>query len=348
MVTGDSLLTALHTARECSILGKEEDNKGKDLDCGEHIDDDDDDDVVVVDAGGSDSSYTTLRRRRRRRSTGDTLVLALSNGDGLMGKSSGIRGQGPLDAWSDVTLVWLNSEGEAVFKYSNDCRENREERGGKKAMRVHGVDEGALDHLVGMCARELSIIGGFELATSGNVVVHLSKRSGDCDTGHSSSSNRAMDDLIYFTVSGIECRTCAYHMVQLAVLAHLSLCLSLSPSPHPSPSPSPSLSLYQVFARADPETKSTIVRSFKQAGETVLFCGDGTNDMAALGEADVGVALLTGFNLANTEKPELSAADTEKTEDEEEEEGAQIGDASAAAPFTAKRPSIQSVLGILR
>jgi hypothetical protein len=341
MVTGDSLLTALHTARECSILGKEEGNKGKDLDCGEHNDDDDDD---VVDAEGSDSSYTTVRRRMRR-STGDTLVLALSNGVDLMGRSSGIRGQGHLDAWSDMTLVWLNSEGEAVFKYNYDCRENREERGGKKAMRVHGVDEGAVDHLVGMCARELSVIGGFELATSGNVVVHLSKRSRDGGTGHSSSSNRAMDDLIYFKVSGIECgNPCLPHGTASSPLPSLPLpvFLSLAPSlslPH-------HLSLCQVFARTDPETKSTVVRSFKQAGETVLFCGDGTNDMAALGEADVGVALLTGFNLANTEKPKMSAAGTEKTEDEEE--GALIGDASAAAPFTAKRPSIQSVLGTLR
>jgi hypothetical protein len=68
--------------------------------------------------------------------------------------------------------------------------------------------------------------------------------------------------------------------------------------------------------------------------------------MAALGEADVGVALLTGYNLANTETPRLSAGEAETSEDEEE--GAQIGDASTAAPFTAKRPSIQSVLGILR
>jgi hypothetical protein len=228
MVTGDSLLTALHTARECSILGKEEGNKGKDLDCGEHNNDDDDDDVVV--AEGSDSSYTALRRRMRR-STGDTLVLALSNGDGLMGRSSGIRGQGPLDAWSDVTLVWLNLEGEAVFKYSYDCRENIEVRGGKKAMRVHGVDEGAVDHLVGMCARELSVIGGFELATSGNVVVHLSKRSGDGGTGHSSSSssNRAMDDLIYFKVSGIECgNPCLPHGTASSPLPSLPLPVSLS------------------------------------------------------------------------------------------------------------------------
>lgn len=96
------------------------------------------------------------------------------------------------------------------------------------------------------------------------------------------------------------------------------------------------------------------MRSFKQAGETVLFCGDGTNDMAALSEADVGVALLTGYNLVNVEKTKMSTEgdsatpESESASTEEEEVGAKMGDASAAAPFTAKRPSIQSVLGILR
>ena len=108
----------------------------------------------------------------------------------------------------------------------------------------------------------------------------------------------------------------------------------------------------------DPDTKSVIVDAFKQAGETVLMCGDGTNDMAALSTAHVGVALLTGFNLANTN----TKSDTDSrggdnsmkrlVEDQVkvdvEDEIASIGDASRAASFTSREPSIQAVVNIIR
>lgn len=48
-----------------------------------------------------------------------------------------------------------------------------------------------------------------------------------------------------------------------------------------------------VFARVAPEQKERIVSELRNSGLCVLMCGDGTNDVGALRQAEVGVALLT-------------------------------------------------------
>ncbi|KAI0268689.1 P-type ATPase [Gloeopeniophorella convolvens] len=73
----------------------------------------------------------------------------------------------------------------------------------------------------------------------------------------------------------------------------------------------------QIFARMSPDEKNEVVERLQSIGYTVLMCGDGANDCAALKAADVGVS--------------LSEAE-----------------ASVAAPFTSKTPDIGCVIEVIK
>jgi len=51
-----------------------------------------------------------------------------------------------------------------------------------------------------------------------------------------------------------------------------------------------------ILARASPSIKQSFVSSLKKIGCKVLMCGDGVNDVAALRESDLSVALLNGYS----------------------------------------------------
>jgi cation-transporting ATPase 13A1 len=60
----------------------------------------------------------------------------------------------------------------------------------------------------------------------------------------------------------------------------------------------------KVFARMTPDAKETVIECLHSVDKLCLMCGDGANDVGALKQADVGVALLSGFGNVNVEKAE--------------------------------------------
>jgi len=70
----------------------------------------------------------------------------------------------------------------------------------------------------------------------------------------------------------------------------------------------------RVFARMTPQGKATVIRELQRQGQHVLMCGDGGNDVGALKQADVGLALLAGYGNVNTTEV-AATTDSEATGD---------------------------------
>jgi len=89
----------------------------------------------------------------------------------------------------------------------------------------------------------------------------------------------------------------------------------------------------KVFARMAPENKEKVLAVLNNLKMTTLMCGDGANDVGALRQAHVGVALLSGFGSLNADKDDKekkkadgeSSGDKKKDEDRASDDGKQLG-----------------------
>ena len=131
-----------------------------------------------------------------------------------------------------------------------------------------------------------------------------------------------------------------------------------------------------VFARTMPDQKEHILAWLKKLGYGTLMCGDGTNDVGALKQADIGIALLSSdvaaaeeelkkerqqrelkFKqemqaIANLPREERVKRELERAKEAfkmmDEEPTVRLGDASIAAPFTSKDSSVNVTASVIR
>lgn len=95
--------------------------------------------------------------------------------------------------------------------------------------------------------------------------------------------------------------------------------------------------LFKVFSRMSPHGKAAIIRAIQNSNQDshVLMCGDGGNDVGALKQSDVAMALLAGHGNTNTTDSTEEVADGVEAEEALNKQTAQL--AKKSAEFEAAR-----------
>lgn len=83
----------------------------------------------------------------------------------------------------------------------------------------------------------------------------------------------------------------------------------------------------RVFARMTPQGKANVIMELQKQSRHVLMCGDGGNDVGALKQADVGLALLAGYGNVNTSSTNEVPAELE---DGQQQQMEVVGDKKGA------------------
>ena len=120
-----------------------------------------------------------------------------------------------------------------------------------------------------------------------------------------------------------------------------------------------------VLARMVPEQKERALAELKKRGLVTMMCGDGTNDVGALKQADVSVALVNATYVAppppvaakKAQRQEMShrvnlnrdsrQATLDSLVESQNQPRIKLGDASIAAAFTAKTASVRACESIV-
>eukprot|EP01041_Mallomonas_annulata_P010324 gene10324-21543_t len=89
-----------------------------------------------------------------------------------------------------------------------------------------------------------------------------------------------------------------------------------------NPALSSHLTEFVVFARMRPDEKERVLLAMKDHGHITLMCGDGANDVGALKQAHVGVALLSGFGDLNVSRDATNKAKADAAKVKEEKDKA--------------------------